>query len=562
MILDRIIALLLYAGVSKRRRLQKVKSKREERGSPLAVAEALLGDHPNAPVVLQVMRKLVARNAELERKMAALRSRSGNKSERIPSEQLDLFFDLLRGTADGDMKKATEALREIAEGRAARPEPEKPPKQPAVRRPPPADARRVDNPIPVPEEERACPQCGGPRRCVDHEQTEVIDLIPAEIIVRIDRREVLACDRCDGEFERAPMGDKVVAGGYYGSGLVAQLVVDKYKFGLPLHRISQRLTALGLVIPSASLSDQVQWAAELLQPLQRAAQALVMTAEVLHVDGTSIPVRDKDTGHQVELGSLWGYVGTNSSERAPPVALYLFTSTGKKLGVRPGELGPEQVLALRHGPVCADASNLFDKSFKREHLIEVGCNMHARRYFVKALDAGDARAAAPIAAFKALYEIEEEVADASLEQILVARHERSRPVYEKLLEWASLHRAHEPPNSELGKALRYLDNHQEALTRFLDDPTLPIDNGIIERLHRRPALVRKNMLFAGSFDGARRAAIVFTVLACCELADVEPVSYLRDILPRIARSGGLTHAQACALLPAAWKATQASTPAP
>jgi transposase len=101
--------------------------------------------------------------------------------------------------------------------------------------------------------------------------------------------------------------------------------------------------------------------------------ALVLRADVMHVDGTSLPVRDRDHPNGIVTGALWGYVGDESC------AVYLDTSTGKKVGQREKELGPEQFLALRKGPVVADASNLFDTSFARADLIEVGCNMHARR---------------------------------------------------------------------------------------------------------------------------------------------------------------------------------------
>ena len=90
-------------------------------------------------------------------------------------------------------------------------------------------------------------------------------------------------------------------------------------------------------------------------------------------------------------------------------ALYLYASTGKKDGQRPGELGPADVLALRQGYVVADAAGIFDSSFAREGIIECGCNMHARRYFTRALDAGDSRAALPLAAFKSLYQFEAQV---------------------------------------------------------------------------------------------------------------------------------------------------------
>ena len=528
------------------------RAERELRGTPLEVLRTLLGEGRNDEVVA-MFSEVVARNALLERLVAQSRA-TKNSGEHISAEQLDIFLQALRAQAGSELTAASEQLQKTAEANGDRGDEDKsgkdkPIKQPPMRRPPPAGLRRVDNPISVPEAERPCPLCGGSRRCITHETTEVIDLIPAEVIVRLDRREVLACDACDGAMTRAPMGDKVVEGGYYGSGLVAEMVVDKYRDSLPLHRIGQRFEGRGLSIPSASMSDQIQWATDLLAPIRRGAIAAVLGAIVMHVDGTNLPVRDKETGHQVELGALWGYVGDKDH------ALYLFTSTGMKRGQLPGELGPEDFLMLRKGLVCADASNLFDKSFSRDDLIEVGCNMHARRYFVKALEAGDMRAAVPIKAFQALYEIEAVVRDADVDSRVAARRARSRPIYDELLRWGDLHRPLEPPTSKFGAALRYLDNHHVALTRFLDDGRLPVDNGIVERLHRRPAIGRRNFLFAGSFAGANRAAIAYTVLGCCQLANVDPVDYLRDVLPKLAR-GGVSTREAIALLPANWKTTR------
>ena len=95
-----------------------------------------------------------------------------------------------------------------------------------------------------------------------------------------------------------------------------------------------------------------------------------------------------------------------------------------------------------------------------------------------------------------------------------------------------------------------------ALRRFLDDGVIPIDNGVVERLHVRTAIARKNFLFAGSDAGGERAAIAFTVLGCCALADVNPVAYLSDVLPRLARRVRL--ADIPAMMPAAWKRSRAT----
>ncbi len=531
-------------------------AKGEIRGEVLDVLKQLLANGRNDDV-LELFAKLVARNKDLELLLAKLRE-AKNRGEHVAPGQLDLFLAQLKDqTPAGTLADANKKLEQTAEQHGGRNDPPKPPKQPPVRRPPPPGLRRVENLIPVPPDERACPNCGRDRKCAFHETTEVIELIPAEVIVRQDVREVLACDHCDAEMQRAPIGDKVVAGGAYGSTLVATLVVDKYKDGMPLYRQGEALERLGLSMPSSSMSDQIQWATDLLRPIWRGLIDDVRGAHVMHVDATGLPVRDKDSPKGIVTGSLWGYVGVTGEMRS---AVYLYTSTGKKLGQRDGEIGPQQFLAMRKGHVVADAAGLFDAIFRLGACIEVGCNMHARRYFFKALDAGDKRAAVPIAAFKALYDVEYCAHDVEPAQRLDERQRRSKPVYDELVAWCHAYRPLEPPSSLLGKAIQYLLNHQVALTRFLADGTLPIDNGIVERLHRMPALTRKAFLFAGSHAGAERAAIAYSILGSCDLAGVNPVEYLADVLPRLARDGVSLGRDVPALLPAAWKIARSAHP--
>ena len=303
------------------------------------------------------------------------------------------------------------------------------------------------------------------------------------------------------------------------------------------------------------MADQIHWATELMCPVWRQLIEDVLSAHVMHVDSTGLPVRDRDRPDGIFVGSLWGYVGDQAN------AVYLYTSTGKKLGQREGEIGPEQFLARRTGFTAADAATVFDRSFKRPDLIEVACNMHARRYMMKALEAGDVRAAVPLAAFKALYDVEDAVRAAAPEARLVARQQRSKPVYDQLIKWCETYRPATPPSSALGKAIGYLLNHRVALTRFLDDGTLPIDNGIVERLHRRPAITRRNFLFAGSHAAAERAAIAYSLLASCELVAVNPTDYLADILPRLAR-GVVIARDIPKMTPAGWKNANQPAAAP
>jgi transposase len=488
--------------------------------------------------ILAIVAKLVARNGELERRLADILGR-GRKSEGVSSAQLSLFLKAVaQGLGNDTLDQANRDLRDTAHlDDKDQPKPKEdepkapPPRQPSVRRPAPPNLRRIENLILVPASERACPGCGKERGCIGHDVSEVIELIPAEVVVRVDRREKLACKPCEGELVRAPTGDKIVEGGKLGTRLVGTILYDKYWDGLPLNRTRQRLEGLGLSLPISTLADQMTWATDLLRPLWRVAMDRVLAATIMHLDATSLPVLDRDSERGIRLGSLWGYVGDKHT------ALYLYASTGKKNGQKPDEIGPEDFLLRRNGLVVADAATVFDKSFERADLFECGCNMHARRYFKKALDRGDGRAALPIGAFKRLYEIEAKIRDMGDDEKRKERQEHSKPIYDSLLKWVDTYGLQEPPSSALGAALRYMNNHRAALTRFLDDGRIPPDNGIVERLHVRAALTRKAYLFAGSDAGGDRAAIAYTILGCCQLAGVNAVEYLADILPRLARGG-------------------------
>src|SRR5260370_29688793 len=105
----------------------------------------------------------------------------------------------------------------------------------------------------------------------------------------------------------------------------------------------------------------------------------VLLSTVMHVDATSLPVKDKDAIGGITLGSLWGYVGDELA------AVYLYTRTGKKVGQVEGDIGPSDFLAKRKGFLVADAAGGVREAFQRPHLIEIGCNIHARRYSVEAL---------------------------------------------------------------------------------------------------------------------------------------------------------------------------------
>jgi transposase len=525
----------------------------ERREPVVETVERLLKGGSHSAVVA-IVRQLLARNEELERRRAGT-----EKNEAIGRDQLLLLVNKAEETRPaeepGPLAEADQKLRSASGIDDGGTKKGKTPRTPHARRGLPENLRRVPHPITVPADERACPVCGKERGCIGHETTETLELVPAELVVRQDIREKLACKPCEANLVRAPVGDKVVAGGIIGPSVVAQILVDKYRDGLPLTRQLERWSQLGWNVATSTLCDQVAHAAELLEPVYRAAGKLALAAEVLHFDGTQLRVRNPQRPEVIYGGTLWGCLGKTGDVST---AYFVFATTAKKEGQLEGELGPQEILRGRIGPTVADASNTFDSAFRQPGICECGCHMHGRRCFCRALDGGDVRAAVVIAAYKKLYEIEREVRGQDPAEVLRQRKARSESIVNELLAWCRTYQVYEPPQTPLGKAVRYLVNHEVALRRFLEDGRVPMDNGAIERQFIRVALARMNFLFAGSEAGARRAAVIFTVLACCELAGVEPLAYLRDVLPRLARTN--VEASSAEYLPHRWKARQAPKP--
>ena len=154
--------------------------------------------------VIALVKQLVARNAELERKLGG----KMKNNEGVSSAQLLMLLDEVKTSGDEQRQRADEKLRESSgiDEKLANLETEEPPRRPSLRKPAPPHLRRIQNALTVPPEERACPNCGAERKCIGHDVTEVVELVPAEVVVRVDSREKLGCETCEGQLVRAPAG--------------------------------------------------------------------------------------------------------------------------------------------------------------------------------------------------------------------------------------------------------------------------------------------------------------------------------------------------------------------
>jgi len=265
--------------------------------------------------------------------------------------------------------------------------------------------------------------------------------------------------------------------------------------------------------------------AGLLETLWSAAKKDLFGSHVIGTDDTGVKVLDPKLEF-ARTGRIWPYVG----DVRHPVIVYDYTATR-------GRAGPAKFLEGYQGHLQADAYSVYDAFFKPGRgLIEVGCWMHARRYAFKALESDQARMGPLLHLIAHLYAVEERARQLTLtaEQRLELRRRVSAPLMDKLHRYLLKLKEEVLPKSPAGAAVRYSLNQWEALTRYLGDGELEIDNGATERASRDIAVGRGNWTFFGSDRGGRTAAVLRTFIASCKRCGVEPFAWYSDVLSRIA----------------------------
>jgi len=375
-----------------------------------------------------------------------------------------------------------------------------------------------------------CPCCGDSRlRKIGEDVTETLELIPRQWKVIAHVREKFSCRACEA-ITQPPAPSHPIARGRAGPKLLAHVLFAKYGLHLPLNRQSDVYEREGIELDVSTLADWVGAAAATLMPLVDVIRAHVFAAERIHADDTTVPVLAKG---KTRVGRLWTYVRDDRPFAGPdpPAAMFFYSRD------RGGE-HPEQHLAGYSGLMQADAyagfNKLYEANRKPGPIIEAACWAHGRRKFFELARLNKAPIAAEaVKRIDALFAIEREINGLVPQERLSVRHERSRPLIVELQTWLREQRARLSRNSETTKAINYSLNRWGAFTRLLNDGRLCISNNAAERELRAVAVGRKNWTFAGSDEGGRRAAAIYTLIATAKLNDIDPQAWLADVLSRL-----------------------------
>jgi transposase len=522
--------------------------------------DALPGDLASAHAMILAQREMLAQNdaalseARNEAKVRALeierlklqlakarRETYGQSSERgkLLVEQLELAIEDLE-----ESQAEEEAKAEIAA-----PEPTK-----APRRRPQRGPRKLPENLPV---ERVvepapcvCGKCGGARlRKLGEVVSKTLECEPRrwKIIERV--REKFACRDCEGVTE-PPAPSHPIPRGFAGPSLLAMILVGKFGDHLPLNRQSAAFAREGVELEVSTLADWVGGCVAALDPILAELRRHVLAAERLHVDDTTVKVLAKT---KTRTGRLWVYVRDDRPFRGqgPPAAVYDYSPT------RHGEY-PRKILVAWSGVMQADAFSGYNALYAADRqpapVVEAACWAHGRRDFFDLAKLAKAPIAAEIVRrIDELFAIERAINGKSSDERRAIRQERSKPLVAALEGYMREQLERLSPKNDTAKAIRYLLTRWPSFTRFLDDGRICLSNNAAERALRGVAVGRRNWTFAGSDEGGRRAAAVYSLTETCKLNDVDPRAWLADVLAKLPDHPAHRIAE---MMPWAWKARQ------
>jgi transposase len=495
-----------------------------------------IADLASAQALITTLRQELVRSRQeittLRQQLDALcRRLYGKSSERVSPDQLQLAFAQLANEPGAP----TDPI-EMDSGERPGPARRRRARRPTGRRPLPAHLPRRRVEIDVPEADKTC-ACGHAKTRIGETLAEKLEYVPASLHVIETARFKYACAQCHAGVVEAAAPPQAVEKSLAAEGLLAHVVVSKYVDHLPLYRQSRIFLRDRVDLSRSTLCGWVADVATALAPIGDHLRREIVAAPYLHTDDTTITILEEGVGSRT--GRLWTYLDRLGSQ-------VVFDATETR-----ARAGPEAFLADFTGDLQADAYTGYDGLFATGRIREVGCWAHTRRGFVDAFET-DVRAALMVALIQRLYQVERDAAALSVDARQALRREQSLPILAQIAIERDALASTVLPKSPLGDAVRYLTNQWAALQRYVEDGRLAIDNNPAENQLRGIAVGRKNWLFAGSLEGARRAALLYSLVQSCALIGVSPFEYLRDVLLRVA-----THPQhrIAELTPKGWATT-------
>jgi transposase len=526
-----------------------------------ALIEQLVSTVTSQTNAIDVLRR---EKQELEAAYAELVQRAfRHRSERYLNDPNQLLLDL-GGTADAAdvVEGLTQAVQEAGlpvKAHTRRRHARKP-RSEAL----PEHLPRYEVEARVPEQTRHCPQ-HGERMLIGYDRVEKLEFERPKLRVRVTKYPKYACSGhadCGIASPERPTG--LVEGDRYDTSVAAEIITAKYGFHLPVYRQQDLFAGSGWTPDRSTLLNLLVASASFFRPLAEHIKQVVLADDVLGTDETRVTLLVPPTIPDVDVNDpksrrthevlseaaaagrrsvsarMWAYRGVNTR-----LVVFDFTVSRHRDG-------PDLMLAGYTGTLVADCYSGYQGITLRSNgrIRRAACNAHARRKVFDARDAYPLESSVVLAKFQQLYDIEDRVRTASIDERLALRQRESVAIWRSLGEWLESKPATDVlPKSKLGEALGYLRNHWEPLQTYLNDGRVPMDNNEVEQLMKQVAIGRKNWLFIGSVEAGHRAADFLTLVSSAVRNDLDVWAYLKDVLDHLL-AGDTDYA---ALRPDVWR---------
>ncbi len=348
-----------------------------------------------------------------------------------------------------------------------------------------------------------------------------------------------------------PLPPLCIDKGKAGPTLVARIMVAKGEDHTPIYRQKKQIKRdCGMDIPLSSMDNWFARGCNWMNIIAGRLDQILLQCGYLQMDESPLKVMIKPTNGKSTRGYMWSRYGPE-----PGIAVFHYDRRWSA-AVAEELIGPDY-----QGILQTDGLKAYDALGNRKTIIHAGCNGHARRGFEKSLGNDKKSAKHALKIYRELFAIEDEALKQNMtpDERLELRKEKSVPIIDDYKEWldTQIQNPKILPKSKIGKAILYVLSRWKELTRFLEDGRIELSNNWIENLFRLLALGRRNWLFAGSGNGARNLASLYTILLTCKLQQINSFKYLSDVLKKLpARGEG---ADIDDLLPMNWKESESGS---
>ena len=410
---------------------------------------------------------------------------------------------------------------------------------------------RFDDSVPVEIIALKAPELEGPEaehyEVVDHKVTQRLAQRPGSYVILQYTRPVVK-RKADQQLITPPAPANVFDRCSADVSLLAGLLIEKFAYHCPLYRQHQKLQMAGITVSRATLTQWVQRSIQLLTPIYQAQLKHILQSKTLAMDETPIKAGRQQQG-KLRTAYFWPIYGD-----ADEVAFTYASSRSQ-----------QHVLVQLQGfsgTLLTDGYIAYQRyAQKTQAVTHANCWAHARRTFVKAESMEPEAVAQALAWISQIYQIEAQIHAQGLtgENKRKARTEQSLPLVDAFFAWChqQRHRLDLVNSNPLAKALTYVTEREHQLRVFLSDPAVQIDTNHLERALRVIPMGRKNWLFAWTEIGAEQIGIIQSLLVTCRLHDINPYTYLVDVLQRV---GEHPASKVAELTPVNWKQKFADQP--